>query len=87
MGGSSSADPRALEVKSIIFRPAAAADITEGDDIEVNLSTGEIFNRTNGNQYQANALPNFVLKIADAGGIVNFLKTHDIQELMMKAEG
>jgi 3-isopropylmalate/(R)-2-methylmalate dehydratase small subunit len=52
----------------------------------VNLSTGEIFNRTNGHHYQANPLPEFVLKIADAGGIVNFLKTHDIQDLMQNAE-
>ena len=37
----------------ILECPEAVADITEGDDIEVNLSTGEIFNRTNGHQYQA----------------------------------
>ncbi len=66
----------------ILECPEAAAEIIEGDDIEVNLSTGEIFNRTNGHRYQANPLPDFVLKIADAGGIVNFLKTHEIQELL-----
>ena len=66
----------------ILECPEAVADITEGDDIDVDLATGEIFNRTNGHQYQARALPDFVLKIAEAGGIVNFLKTHDIQELM-----
>jgi 3-isopropylmalate/(R)-2-methylmalate dehydratase small subunit len=66
----------------ILECPEAAADITEGDDVEVNLATGEIFNRTNGHSYQARALPDFVLKIADAGGIVNFLKEHDIEELM-----
>ena len=71
----------------ILECPTAVADITEGDDIDVDLASGQIFNRINGNQYQANALPDFVLKIADAGGIVNFLKTHDIQELMMNAEG
>ena len=60
----------------------AAADITEGDNIDVDLANGKIFNHTNGKEYQANALPDFVLKIVDAGGIVNFLKTHDIQELM-----
>ena len=69
----------------ILECPAAVADITEGDDIDVVLASGKIFNRTNGHQYQANALPDFVLKIADAGGIVNFLKMHDIQELMTKA--
>ena len=67
----------------ILECPEAAADITEGDDIEVNLSSGEIFNRTNGHHYQARALPEFVLKIADASGIVDFLKTHDIQELLV----
>jgi 3-isopropylmalate/(R)-2-methylmalate dehydratase small subunit len=66
----------------ILECPEAVADITEGNDIEVNLSTGEIFNRTNGHQYQAHSLPDFVLKIADTGGIVNFLKHHDIQELL-----
>jgi 3-isopropylmalate/(R)-2-methylmalate dehydratase small subunit len=66
----------------ILECPEAAADITEGDDIEVNLSTGEIINHTNGHHYQARPLPDFVLKIAEAGGIVNFLKAHDIQELL-----
>ncbi len=66
----------------ILECPEAVADITEGDDVDVDLATGQIFNRTNGHQYQSQALPDFVLKIADAGGIVNFLKTHDIQELI-----
>jgi 3-isopropylmalate dehydratase small subunit len=66
----------------ILECPEAAVDITEGDDVEVNLSTGEILNLTNGHRYQARPLPDFVLKIADAGGIVNFLKTHEIQELL-----
>jgi 3-isopropylmalate/(R)-2-methylmalate dehydratase small subunit len=66
----------------ILECPEAAADITEGEDVEVNLVTGEIFNRTNANQYRARPLPEFVLRIAEAGGIVNFLKTHDIEELV-----
>jgi len=66
----------------ILECPAAVADISEGDDIEVNLASGEISNRTNGHVYQAQALPAFVLKIADAGGIVNFLKNHEIQDLL-----
>ena len=66
----------------ILECPEAADDITEGDDVEVNLATGEIYNRTSGNQYQARPLPAFVLKIAEAGGIVNFLKTHSIEELV-----
>ena len=66
----------------ILESPEAAADISEGDEIEVDLSTGEISNLSNGHSYQARPLPDFVLKIAEAGGIVNFLKEHDIQELL-----
>jgi 3-isopropylmalate/(R)-2-methylmalate dehydratase small subunit len=66
----------------ILECPEAAADITEGDEINVNLSTGEIFNLTSRRSYQAQPLPDFVLKIAEAGGIINFLKRHDIQELL-----
>ena len=66
----------------ILECPEAVTDITEGDNIEVDLSSGKIVNHTTGNCYQARALPEFVLKIADAGGIVNFLKMHDIQELL-----
>jgi 3-isopropylmalate/(R)-2-methylmalate dehydratase small subunit len=73
----------AINIGLPIFECAeAVADISEGDDIEVNLATGEIYNRTNGRSYQARPLPDFVLKIAEAGGIVNFLKEHDIHELL-----
>jgi 3-isopropylmalate/(R)-2-methylmalate dehydratase small subunit len=66
----------------ILECPEAAADIHEGEDIDVNLASGEIFNQTNGHRYQARPLPEFVLKIAEAGGIVNFLKKHEIHELL-----
>ena len=66
----------------ILESPEAVADIAEGNEIDVDLSMGEIFNRSNGHSYQARPLPDFVLRIAEAGGIVNFLKEHDIQELL-----
>jgi 3-isopropylmalate/(R)-2-methylmalate dehydratase small subunit len=66
----------------ILECPEAATDINEGDQIEVDLATGQISNLTNGNSYQAQPMPDFVLKIAVAGGIVNFLKEHQIEELL-----
>ena len=66
----------------ILECPEAAADVTEGDELDVNLATGEILNTTNGHCYQARPLPGFVLKIAEAGGIINFLKEHEIQDLI-----
>ncbi len=66
----------------ILECPEAVEGIREGDEVEVDLSTGQIHNLTTGAAFQARPLPDFVLKIAEAGGIVNFLKEHDIQELM-----
>jgi 3-isopropylmalate dehydratase small subunit len=65
----------------ILECPAAAAGIADGDEVEVDLGTGRIFDRTRGTEFQAAPLPAFVLKIAEAGGVVNFLREHDIEEL------
>jgi 3-isopropylmalate/(R)-2-methylmalate dehydratase small subunit len=59
----------------------AADEINESDNITVDVETGSITNTTTGKIYQAKPLPAFVLKIAQAGGIVNFLKTHELEEL------
>ena len=66
----------------ILECPEAAADIDEGDEVEVDLASGRIFNRTRDHAYQAQPLPAFVMKIAEAGGIVNFLKEHEIEDLL-----
>jgi 3-isopropylmalate/(R)-2-methylmalate dehydratase small subunit len=66
----------------ILECPEAAAGIREGDDVEVDLASGTIYNRTQGVYYQARPLPALVIKIAEAGGIVNFLRQHDIQDLL-----
>jgi 3-isopropylmalate/(R)-2-methylmalate dehydratase small subunit len=66
----------------ILECPEAAADVEEGNELEVELDKGLIHNLTKNKTYQAKPLPAFVLKIAEAGGIVNYLRTHDIEELM-----
>ncbi|PWH17050.1 MAG: 3-isopropylmalate dehydratase [Anaerolineae bacterium] len=66
----------------ILECPEAVEGIREGDEVDVDLATGQIRNLTTGAVFQARPLPDFVLKIAAAGGIVNFLKEHDIQELI-----
>jgi 3-isopropylmalate dehydratase small subunit len=66
----------------ILECPEAVAGISEGDSVEVDPSSGVIYNRTSGQQYQARPLPDFVLQIAAAGGIVNFLRDHEIEELL-----
>jgi 3-isopropylmalate/(R)-2-methylmalate dehydratase small subunit len=66
----------------ILECPQAAFDIEEGDEIEVDIGTGQINNLSKRHTYSAHPLPAFVVKIAAAGGMVNFLKTHDIQDLL-----
>jgi len=66
----------------ILECPEAAADVEEGNELDVELDEGLIHNLTKNKTYQAKPLPAFVLKIAEAGGIVNYLKQHDIEELM-----
>ncbi len=66
----------------ILECPEAAAGIKEGDEVQVDLAAGQIRDVTRGVTFQARPLPAFVLKIAEAGGIVNFLKTHDLEDLL-----
>jgi 3-isopropylmalate/(R)-2-methylmalate dehydratase small subunit len=66
----------------ILECPEAAAGIEEGDDLRVDLATGVITNLTKNRVFQASPLPDFVLKIANEGGIVNFLKHHEIEDLL-----
>ena len=65
----------------ILECPAAAEGIEDGDEVDVDLATGKIYNRTRGTEFQAAPLPAFVLKIAEAGGLVKFLREHDLEEL------
>ena len=82
----------------ILECPEAAAGISEGSEVDVNLATGEpgvralsLVDRTMGrnpNGGRSMVAPAVcvpavcVQEIAEAGGIINFLKRHEIQELI-----
>ncbi len=66
----------------ILESPEAAAGIQEGDEVDVDLSSGKINNLSTGESFQANPLPDFVIKIAEAGGIINFLQNNSIEDLL-----
>jgi 3-isopropylmalate dehydratase small subunit len=66
----------------ILESPEAAVVIQEGEEIQVDLASGLIQDLTSGKTFQARPLPPFVLQIAAAGGIVKFLKDHDLEELL-----
>ena len=48
--------------------------IDEGDEIEVDLSTGIITNETKNEQYQATPLPDFLQRIVECGGLIEYAR-------------
>ena len=55
--------------------------VQDGEEIQVNLKEGRIKILNTDKEIRSQGFPEFILKIIDAGGIVNFLKNHDIGEL------
>ncbi|MEG0371019.1 MAG: 3-isopropylmalate dehydratase small subunit [Clostridium sp.] len=61
----------------ILECPEAARDIDDGDEIEVNFSTGEIKNITKSKVYMAAPFPEFMQEIIAADGLINYIKKED----------
>lgn len=54
--------------------PEAARDIKDGDQVAVDLATGEIINLTTGKTYKAAPFPPFMQQLIKAGGLVEYVK-------------
>jgi 3-isopropylmalate/(R)-2-methylmalate dehydratase small subunit len=54
--------------------PDAARDIKDGDQVAVDLTTGEITNLTTGRTYKAAPFPQFMQELIKAGGLVEYVK-------------
>ena len=52
----------------------AAEGIEAGDEVEVDLASGTITDRTSGRRYRAQAMPEFMRAIFRAGGLVAFAR-------------
>lgn len=57
------------------------SSIQENDKLKIDLDTGKVENLTRGEVLQTQPLPDFIQKILDAGGMENYLKTHDSFDL------
>jgi 3-isopropylmalate/(R)-2-methylmalate dehydratase small subunit len=58
----------------ILVAPDAVDGIREGDELEVDLATGEIRDLTAGKTYKAEPLPPFMRELVEAGGLLPYLK-------------
>ncbi|WP_027399417.1 3-isopropylmalate dehydratase small subunit [Anaerovorax odorimutans] len=52
----------------------AAEKIEAGDEVTVDFQTGIITNNTKNETYQAEPFPDFITKIIESGGLVNYVK-------------
>lgn len=57
----------------IIECPEAAKEISAGDEVEVDFDSGIITDVTTGKTFQGQAFPEFMQKIIDLGGLVNYI--------------
>lgn len=57
----------------IFESPEAAAGISQGDEVAVDLDTGKITNLSKGKSFQSNPVPPFMQQIIAAGGLVNYV--------------
>lgn len=58
----------------ILVAPEAADGIKQGDEVTVDLATGEIVDLTSGAKYQAQPLPPFMQELVAAGGLLPYLR-------------
>jgi 3-isopropylmalate/(R)-2-methylmalate dehydratase small subunit len=52
----------------------AYEEISEGDRVRIDTKTRTIKNLTTGREYQSDPLPDLLMEIVEAGGIVNYTK-------------
>lgn len=57
----------------IIESAEAAQNIEAGDVVEVDFDNGMIYDRTKGTEYKGQAFPEFMQKLIQAGGLINYI--------------
>lgn len=58
--------------------PEAASDAEEGHELEVDPGEGIIRNLNLKKEYRIRPLPDFIQKLVDAGGLVNYVKSQRV---------
>ena len=57
----------------IIECPEAANGIDAGDEVEVDIDSGKIYNHTKGTEFQGQPFPAFMQNLIVQGGLVNYV--------------
>jgi 3-isopropylmalate/(R)-2-methylmalate dehydratase small subunit len=65
--------------------PGITAAVEDGDELEVNLDTGEIKNLTRGQVLQARPPEGFLKSMLECGGLIPFLQSPQGREFLNRA--
>jgi 3-isopropylmalate/(R)-2-methylmalate dehydratase small subunit len=65
----------AINTGLLVIECPEADKIEEGDQIELDLAGGTIVNLTKGERYRIRELPDFLLKIVECGGLIEYCRT------------
>jgi len=57
-----------------IFELKESLEIEEGDEVKIDMDSGEIINLTQSKSYQFTPIPEFMQALVDAGGLIEFAK-------------
>jgi 3-isopropylmalate dehydratase small subunit len=64
-----------------IFESSDLADNTaEGDEIEVDATSGEIVNLTRNKKFKANPIPPFMQELIASGGLMNYAQKKQMKK-------
>ncbi|OQX60056.1 MAG: 3-isopropylmalate dehydratase [Helicobacteraceae bacterium 4484_230] len=55
-----------------IFELPESVEINEGDEISIDMASGTITNKTNSKSYTFTPIPDFMMKLLESGGLMNF---------------
>ena len=69
---------------SLLESAEAAETIQEGDQVRVDLATGEIENLTQEKKFRAKPIPAFMQELIDDGGLVPHLGKKELKEKLTK---
>ncbi|MGI5901315.1 MAG: 3-isopropylmalate dehydratase small subunit [Desulfitobacteriia bacterium] len=58
----------------ILESPEAVAGINSGDEIQVDLASGQIVNKSTGAIFKARPFPPFMQELINAGGLIAYIK-------------
>ena len=70
----------AINIGLPIIELAKADEIKAGDVLEIDLMKGEIKNSTQGKTYKAEGFPEFMQRIVEAGGLMQWIATANPQK-------